>query len=93
MIISALSHRINSKLITKKTDKSIEIKKLRETLKKNDYPEWFVRQTLRRTNKKWTDHIKEASFLVIKEKNYSSCASILGRFYRKKLQEFVKLLT
>ena len=39
-IISTLSHRINSKLITKKTDKSIEIKKLIETLeKKNDYPE------------------------------------------------------
>ena len=50
-IISTLSHRINSKLITKKTDKSIEIKKLIETLKKNDHPEWFVRQTLRRTNK------------------------------------------
>ena len=61
-IISTLSHRINSKLITKKTDKSIEIKKLIETLKKNDYPEWFVRQTLLRTNKKWNDHIKEASF-------------------------------
>ena len=50
-VISTLSHRINSKLITKKTDKSIEIKKLIETLKKNDYPEWFVRQTLLRTNK------------------------------------------
>ena len=49
-IISTLSHRINSKLITKKTDKSIEIKKLIETLKKNDYPEWFVRQTLLRIN-------------------------------------------
>ena len=61
-IISTLSHRINSKLITKKTDKSIEIKKLIETLKKNDYLEWFVRQTLHRTNKKWNDHIKEASF-------------------------------
>ena len=50
-VISTLSHRINSKLITKKTDKSIEIKKLIETLKKNDHPEWFARQTLRRTNK------------------------------------------
>ena len=33
-----------------------------ETLKKNDYSEWFVKQTLRRTNKKWNDYIKEASF-------------------------------
>ena len=33
-----------------------------ETLKKNDYPEWFVRQTLRRTNKNWNDHTKEVSF-------------------------------
>ena len=32
-----------------------------ETLKKNDYPEWFVRQTLRRTNKNWNDLIKEVS--------------------------------
>ena len=61
-IISTLSHRINSKLITKKTDKSIEMKKLIETLKKNDYPEWFVKQTLRHTNKKWNDHSKEESF-------------------------------
>ena len=61
-IIFTLSHRINSKLITKKTNKSIEIKKLIETKKKNDYPEWFVKQTLRRTNKNWKDHIKEASF-------------------------------
>ena len=61
-ITSTLSHRINSKLITKKTDKSIEIKKLIEILKKNDYPEWFVKQTLLRTNKNWNDHIKEASF-------------------------------
>ena len=38
-IIFTLSHRINSKLITKKTDKSIEMKMLIETLKKNDYPE------------------------------------------------------
>ena len=50
-MISTLSHKINSKLIMKKTDKSIEIKKLIETLKKNDYSEWFVRQTLRHTNK------------------------------------------
>ena len=33
-----------------------------ETLKKNDYPEWFVRHTLRRTNKNWNDHIKKVSF-------------------------------
>ena len=46
----------------KKTNKSIEIKKLIETLKKNDYPEWFVRQTLHRTNKNWNNHIKEVSF-------------------------------
>ena len=61
-LISTLCHRINSKLITKKTDKPIEIKKLIDTLKKNDYPEWFVRQTLRRNNKNWNDHTKEVSF-------------------------------
>ena len=38
------------------------MKKLIETLKKNDYPEWFVKQTLRHTNKKWNDHSKEESF-------------------------------
>ena len=68
-IIFTLSHRINSKVITKKTDKSIEIKKLIETLKKMIIRNGSLDETLRRTNKKWNNHIKEASFLVMKEKN------------------------
>ena len=45
-LICTLLNRINSKLITKKKDKTIEMKKLMEALRHNNYPDWFLKQTI-----------------------------------------------
>ena len=49
-LICTLLNRINSKLITKKKDKTIEMKKLMEALRHNNYPDWFLKQTINRMN-------------------------------------------
>ena len=49
-LIYTLLNKINSKLITKKKGKTIEIKKLTEALKHNNYPELFLKQTINRMN-------------------------------------------
>ena len=48
-LICTLLNRINSKLITKKKDKTIEMNKLMEALRHNN-PDWFLKQTINRMN-------------------------------------------
>ena len=47
-LVQTMMKRINSKLVTKKKDRIIESKKLMEALRKNDYPDWFIKQTVKR---------------------------------------------
>ena len=53
-LICTLLNRINLKLITKKKDKTIEMKKLMEALRHNNYPDcfpdWFLKQTINHMN-------------------------------------------
>ena len=69
-LICTLLNRINSKLITKKKDKTIEIKKLMEALRHNNYPDWFLKQTINcmnilRTKSRVTSNHQEKKGTVI----------------------------
>ena len=90
-IISTLSHRINSKLITKKTDKSIEIKKLIETLKRMIIRNGSLDKHYVVPTRSEMIISKKQAFLVMKEKNWLCFHT--WQVLQKKLQEFLKLLT
>ena len=69
-LICTLLNKINSKLITKKKDKTIEMKKLMEALRHNNYPDWFLKQTINcmnisRTKTRVTSNHQEKKFTVI----------------------------
>ena len=68
-LVKCLSKRAQLQLNSKQASKTLETSKIMEALKKNDYPKWFLKRTVkilkRKTNSSLADYKKIKTRVVL----------------------------